>query len=234
MVAILLFSASVSHAETLRVLFIGNSLTYTNDLPWIVAALSRGGEVEIEAGMIAHPNAALEDHWDDVNVRREIATKRWNVVVMQQGPSSLASSRANLVEWAVKLADEIRASGARPALLTVWPDVSRRAYLDDVIESYEMAAKACGCELLPAGRAWKEAWARSRWLSLYGADGFHPGPEGSYLAALVIWGGLTGADVGTAPAMLELGEGKVVRVRESRVTVYRDAAAAALTSVPSE
>ena len=88
-------------AETLRVLFVGNSLTYANDLPLMVAALSRGGEVEVEAGMIAAPNAALEDHWNDGRLRGEIATKRWDVVVMQQGPSSLASSRKNLVEFAV-------------------------------------------------------------------------------------------------------------------------------------
>jgi hypothetical protein len=217
-------------AEPLRVLFVGNSLTYTNELPRIVEALSRGGGMEIEAGMIAFPNAGLEDHWADGRTRREIASKRWDVVVMQQGPSSLASSRANLVEWAKRLAEEARAAGARPALFTVWPDASRRAYLGAVIESYEEAAEACGCELLPVGLAWQEAWKRRARLSLYGADGFHPSEEGSYLAALVIWGGLTGEDVARAPAELDLGGGQTMKVREKRAAVYRDAAEAALTA----
>ncbi len=215
-------------AETLRVLFVGNSLTYVNDLPLMVMALARGGEIEIEAGMIAAPNAGLEDHWNDGRVRREIASKRWDVVVMQQGPSSLASSRVNLVEFAKKLADDAREAGARPVLYTVWPDSSRRAYLDDVIESYRVAAVACGCELLPAGLAWREAWKESGRLSLYGADGFHPSTEGSYLAALVIWAGLTGADVSTASAELDLGEGRRVKIKEKRARIYREAAAAAL------
>jgi hypothetical protein len=231
-IVVLVLAALPARADTLRVLFVGNSLTYSNDLPWIVEALSHEGDTRIEAGMIAFPNAALEDHWNDGRARAEIASGRWDVVVMQQGPSSLTSSRVNLVEWAKKLADAARAAGARPALMTVWPDTSRRAYLDDVIESYEVAARACQCELLPAGRAWKEAWQRRGSLSLYGADGFHPSRDGSYLAALVVWSGLTGADLASAPTRVELQDGSRVKVRESRVGIYRAAAAAALASVP--
>jgi len=227
-VVVILCIFPVGAAEPLRVLFVGNSLTYTNDLPLLVAALSRGHEVEIETGMIAIPNASLEDHWNDGRSRREIASGKWDVVVMQQGPSSLASSRENLVEWSGRLADEVRAAGARPALFTVWPDASRRAYLDDVIESYRVAAESCRCELLPAGLAWKEAWSRSGRLSLFGADGFHPGPDGSYLAALVIWSGLTGEDPGSAPAELNADNGKTVRIKEKRAAIYREAATAAL------
>jgi hypothetical protein len=221
-------------ADVLRVLFVGNSLTYTNELPRVVEALARGGDVEIEAGMVAFANAALEDHWADGRARREIASKRWDIVVMQQGPSSLASSRADLVEWTSKFAGEIRAAGARPALLGVWPAARNRAMLGNVIESYRIAAGNCDCELLPAGLAWQSAWKKSGRLSLYGADGFHPSDEGTYLAALVIWGGLTGADLSGAPAELRLPEGRRVTIRRSRAMIYREVAAAALSSRWSE
>ena len=217
-------------AGTLRVLFVGNSLTYSNDLPEMVAALSRGGGVRIETGMIATPDAALEDHWADGRVRQEFASKRWDVVVMQQGPSSLASSRANLVKWAGRLADEARAAGLRPALMTVWPPNARRAYMTEVIESYRTAAEACRCELLPAGLAWHEAWQRSWDLRLYGPDGFHPSVEGSFLAALVVWAGLTSTDPAIATAAVELDGGEHLRIDESRVRLYRAAAAAALAA----
>jgi hypothetical protein len=36
------------------------------------------------------------------------------------------------------------------------------------------------------GDAWRAAWKRDPSLALYGPDNFHPGPMGSYLAALVI------------------------------------------------
>jgi hypothetical protein len=179
----------------LRVLFVGNSLTYTNDLPGMVAALGNGA---VETGMIAVPNAGLEDHWRDAAVQRELASGRWDVVVMQQGPSSLRESRAELMRWSVRLADAVRGTGGRPALLMVWPPEDRRQYLGTVIESYQAAARACSCELLPAGVAWREAWKRDRSVRLYGRDGFHPGVGGSYLAALVVWGLLTGSSVSSS------------------------------------
>lgn len=220
----------VEAVETLRVLFIGNSLTIYNDLPWIVAALSESHGLRIVAGMVAFPGVALEDHWTEGGARREIASGAWDVVIMQQGPSALPASRGNLIQWATRFADEIRASGARPALWTVWPPGSRRADFADVIRSYRDAAEACRCELLPAGEAWHEARQASRGVMLYGPDGFHPSEEGSYLAALVIWAGLTGGDVATAPARLELAGGRRLEIPARRADVYRRAAASALSA----
>ena len=61
----------------------------------------------------------------------------------------------------------------------------------DVIRSYANAAKAADAELYPAGLAWQAAWRRSPTLPLYGPDGFHPSPLGTYLAAIVVLAGLT-------------------------------------------
>ena len=43
--------------------------------------------------------------------------------------------------------------------------------------------------------AWRAAWRRDQLLGLYGADGFHPSPIGTYLAALVFFERLTGRSV---------------------------------------
>lgn len=219
-----------SAAETLRVLFVGNSLTYVNDVPAMVAALARERAIRIEVGTVAAPNASLEDHWNDGDggASHEIAAGRWDVVVLQQGPSSRPSSRDHLIEFANRFAAEIRAAGARPALYGVWIGRSRIAALDDAIDSYALAAEACDCRLLPVGLAWKEAWAHGRRAALYGPDGFHPSGDGSYLAALVIWAGLTGSDPRSAPSSLDLGDRRIVSIGRKRAAVYREAAATAL------
>ena len=50
--------------EPLRVLFVGNSLTATNDLPAVVATLAKTlGPSEIEYRTIAPGGVSLEDHW---------------------------------------------------------------------------------------------------------------------------------------------------------------------------
>jgi hypothetical protein len=190
-------SGAAAPAKSLRVLFVGNSLTATNDLPAYVAGLAASGGHRVEHEAVTVGGYSLEDHWNLGDARRALATRSWDVVVMQQGPSALPESQANLREWASRFADEARSKGTRPALLTVWPESYRQGALPEVIRSYARAAAAAGAELLPAGLAWERAWGCNRRLALYGGDGFHPSPLGTYAAALVVYGRLFGAPLRT-------------------------------------
>jgi lysophospholipase L1-like esterase len=215
--------------EPLRVLFVGNSLTDTNDLPAVVATLARGLGTEIEYETIAPGGTSLEDHWNAGRVPAAIASGRWDAVVMQQGPSALPESQANLREWAERLAALAREHGTRPALLTVWPEDYRSGALGDVIASYANAATAAGAELYPAGAAWQAAWSRAPGLPLYGPDGFHPSPLGTYLAALVVCAGLTG-QAPPAVAFSVARPGFRLVVSEARARLLRSAAVDALAA----
>jgi hypothetical protein len=73
----------------------------------------------------------------------------------------------------------------------VWPSSTRMGDFDAVSASYAMAAKDVDGLLLPAGDWWRSAWRQDAALALYGPDGFHPSPLGSYIAALAIYRGLT-------------------------------------------
>jgi hypothetical protein len=190
-------SASAAPPQSLRVLFVGNSLTATNDLPAYVAGLADAAGRKLEYRTIAVGGYSLEDHWNLGEAQKALATRSWDVVVMQQGPSALPESQVNLRAWAIRFADEARAKGTRPALLTVWPESYRQSALADVITSYRRAAGAAGAELLPAGLAWQTAWRCDRRLGLYGVDGFHPSPLGTYAAALVVYGRLFRAPLRT-------------------------------------
>ena len=176
--------------DQLRVLFVGNSLTATNHLPPYVAGQADASGRQLEYRTIAIGGYSLEDHWNLGEAQKALASRRWDVVVMQQGPSALPESQTNLRAWAMRFADEARSRGTRPALLTVWPESYRRSALADVIRSYRRAAGAAGAELLPAGEAWGQAWRCDRHVRLYGGDGFHPSPLGTYAAALVVYGRL--------------------------------------------
>jgi hypothetical protein len=172
----------------LRVLFIGNSLTYANDLPAIVQALSEAANnPRLVYKAITLPNYSLEDHWNQGDARREITAGKWNVVVLQQGPSALMESRKLLVDYTRRFDELIRGSGARTAIYMVWPSKARSKDFDGVVASYTAAAREVGAQLLPAGRAWQEAFNRKPDAALYSADDFHPSITGSYLAAIVIY-----------------------------------------------
>jgi hypothetical protein len=183
-------SAGAGDSAPVRVLFVGNSLTEWNDLPARVAGLAAATGRQLEYEAITFGGFNLEDHWNQGDARAAIATGRWNVVIMQQGPSALPESQIDLRKWAIRFADEARAVGTRPALLTVWPESYRRPALSDVIVSYRSAAEAAGAQLFPAGEAWHAAWDCNPRLPLYGPDGFHPSALGTYAAALVVYGRL--------------------------------------------
>jgi hypothetical protein len=185
----------------LRVLFIGNSLTYTNDLPALVATVAEAAGHSIGYSSITQPNFSLEDHWV-AGVSEDIRDARADIVVLQQGPSSLPENQAHLREWSERLAGPIRDAGGRPALYMVWPSQDRFAFFDAVRDSYLGAAMAVDGLFMPAGEAWRTAWAVDPTLELYGPDGFHPSRLGSIVAALTIYAVLFDAQVADLPAEL--------------------------------
>jgi hypothetical protein len=188
--------------DGLAVLFIGNSLTYFNDLPQIVAAISLGADDDppMRVAMVAFPNFSLEDHWNRGDALDAIDAGGWDVVVLQQGPSTLPANRAHLVEWSGRFAERIRAVGARPALFSVWPTDGTEAGFDATRDSYAAAAEAVDGLLIPAGEAWRAAWARDSRLSLTVVDGFHPSLLGSVIAAYSAWHTIIGrSPIGLPP-----------------------------------
>ena len=212
----------------LRVLFIGNSLTASNNLPEVVRAMvhSTGGDLRVET--CAPGGVSLEDHWNDGHCRKLFEEKRCQYVVLQQGPSSHDDSRANLKEWAARWADAIRARNARPALYMVWPQQGQPDGFARVSDSYRLAAEHARAALLPAGDAWRVVAEDHPKVNLYGADGLHPTKEGTYLAALVIAHHLAGVRPDEVPERLDLGSGQVMEIAHDDAAALRRAASSIL------
>jgi hypothetical protein len=204
--------SSQEPASVHRVLFIGNSLTSYNDLPGLVAALAAADGTVFESRAVTANNFSLEDHWNRGTARRTIEQGGWSAVVLQQGPSALPESQVLLREYTRRFDADIRRAGARTALYMVWPSRARAFDFQGVSESYAAAAREVNGMLLPVGDAWREAWRLDTGLALYGPDDFHPSPPGSYLAALVIYQGLSGRSPVGLPADLVVGPAGLTRV----------------------
>jgi len=212
------------NAVSLRVLFIGNSLTYVNDLPATLAGIAKSGGDAIRVEMVARPNYALIDHLTYHSGAEEaIAKGGWDVVVLQQGPTSLAVNRDSLILWTKMFDPMIRAVGARPALYMVWPAANRPQDFDAVRTSFQMAAQAVDGIFLPAGMAWVDAWQRNATLALYGSDGYHPSPLGTWLAALAIYEALTGHDPRLLPPRAVV-NGATLNIPEQTIRLLQEAA----------
>jgi len=183
------------------VLFVGNSLTCQNDLPAMVCLLARSVGCRLVCESVAWPDFGLEQHWQSGEARKAIANGRWDLVVLQQGPSSLPESRRVLIDYTRRFDTEIKKAGARTALYMVWPSRQRRGDAEAVSQSYRAEAKAVDATLLPVGDAWRAAWAIDRDLPLHAPDNFHPSGAGTCLAALVLYRHLFGEPAPATPVL---------------------------------
>jgi hypothetical protein len=76
-----------------RVLFVGNSLTYANDLPLLVSDIAKIDGVNFTYTTLAAPNYALEDHWAEGTIQKALKDGQYDFLIAQQGPSALPESQ---------------------------------------------------------------------------------------------------------------------------------------------
>ncbi len=175
-------------ARKWKILFVGNSLTYVNDLPALIDQIADLDSTTINYSSFLYPDYSLEDHWNEGKVKAQIEKEDYDFVIAQQGPSALQESQVLLMDYAGKFAELCNKNKSKLVLYMVWPSASRLFDLDNVIYSYTNAARKTSALLCPAGLAWKNAWAGDSTLALYAFDNFHPSMTGSLLAALTIYG----------------------------------------------
>jgi len=170
----------------INILFIGNSLTYTNNLPELVKRSAKLQGIEIDYKMIAFPNYAIIDHWNDGEVQKLIASKKHDFVIIQQGPSSQNNGRNMLIEYGKKYSSLCKLNNTKLCYFMVWPSLNYYHTFDGVIKNYKDAALINNSILLPVGEVWKDYFDRTDDFQYYSSDGFHPSIEGSQIAAKVI------------------------------------------------
>jgi len=188
----LLLALHVDAKPRLRVLFVGNSLTFANDLPATFRHIAKENDVQVETVMIARPDFALEDHLRG-NLRDVLRRQRWDYIVVQQGPSSMDDSRAQLIRDTKAIAALLQPP-SRVAVLMVWPPRSRWNAMDRVAESHRLAAEAVNGVLVPAGLLLHAELERNPRAALFQDDGFHPTPLATELMARALWESLRGPD----------------------------------------
>lgn len=176
----------VGRDGAIKVLFLGNSLTYTNDLPSKVAVIAKSNGLTVETEMIAKPNYGLEDHWREGCIHKMIKSGYYDYVVIQQGPSSQPEGASSLLLYGEYIANLCKANDTKLAFYMVWPAKVNYHMFQGVITSYTNAATKTGSILCPVGSVWKLRMDAGD-FSYYGPDQFHPSEAGTQVAAEIIY-----------------------------------------------
>jgi hypothetical protein len=182
-----------------RVLFVGNSYTYVNDLPATFALLSGSGGHPVATGTDAQGGAMLTDHAASASTTSTLKSAKWNVVVLQeqsQGPSIESFRQRRMYPAARRLVTQIRGVGAQPMFFLAWArrDGSPENGIPDyatmqarVDQGYLAIAHEQGAPVAPVGYAWQTLLAQTKPSDLWQTDGVHPTSRGTYLAACVFY-----------------------------------------------
>jgi hypothetical protein len=198
-------------ADTLHVLFIGNSFTYFNNMPRMVEAMGMGsGRQPISSRMVATGGASLEDDWADSLVQQALHSRRWDwVVVNDQSTFSetyLVNGQFRVHGWAelepnaAHFDSAARTMGARFAIIMHWPDQDAPARDADALAyAFTSVARRLHATLIPVEPVWLSVRHSDPAIELYDADKHHPSPAGSYLLASVVYSTLTNRPAGPGP-----------------------------------
>jgi hypothetical protein len=243
-VALLLFTQkAVANAQApgpaaskqIRVLFIGNSLTYVNDLPaelqaLVAAAYPEGPSLRYKS--VTPPGCTLRKHWDDGKAAAAIAEGRWDYVVLQEQSQIPFSDREQMFHYARLFDQEIKRVGAKTVLYMTFPLQKKFVRGDALPHIYATLGRELGAIVVPVDVAWHKAAKLDPQLALYKADGVHPAAAGTYLAVCCFAEKLWGNPAGPFPAKLlraNSDERPLVDLDERQARELQQAAAAVVS-----
>lgn len=193
----------------MQVLFIGNSFTYFNDMPYTFLNMAKTVDPESRVESIAYGGYSLAQYCDETTevgrlVIGKIVSYEWDYVVLQEQSLLPCKNEEEFVGAVKRLSKIVEQIGAKVILYQTW------AYADNTEKlastgmtysemasklkmAYDRAAAESGATVAPVGEMFAHVKISDHITCLINAnDGYHPSSTGSYLAACVIFRTITG------------------------------------------
>ena len=200
-------SAPAPKQDSLRLLFIGNSYTYYNDLPAMVYEIAKTQKKKLSVKSITKGGERLRGHLKNEKVRKALTEEHWDFVILQEQSSDPARQSESVIANVYPAAREldslihVGSPEARTIFYMTW---GHKYGTTHKIENYPIAYTYEGMQerikttylemtyrnnasCAPVGMAWQRVREERPEYQLYNQDLSHPSPLGSYLAANVIY-----------------------------------------------
>jgi hypothetical protein len=221
-----------------RILFIGNSLTFYNNLPIVISQFYAAQNRLALTGQHTPGGVGLAQHADNPELARKIASQKWDFVVLQDQSALPQMNPQATLDAAKKLCELVRKAGATPVFYLTWgypakePPGMNVEMQKALTRTYREAAEANNALLAPVGPAWQLALEKDPSVKLYMQNDYHPSPDGSYLAACVLYSVMSKRPPVGLPAKVTAltpkGRQTLISVPSARAKFYQQAAAEVL------
>lgn len=203
----LLISLYGSAQHNKKVLFLGNSYTYGNNLPGLVANIAESLGDSLYHDQNTPGGYTLNGHSTNSNSIGKIQQDGWDYVVLQDqsqipslNPTFVA---ANSLPYAMALSDTIYKYNdcGKPLFFMTWgrqngdaancanypPSCTYVGMQGRLRSSYLLMGTQNNAPTSPVGAVWREFRDNFPNTNLYAGDGSHPNLNGSYLAACTFY-----------------------------------------------
>ena len=170
----------------MKILFVGNSHTYNNEVPYLLMQRAEKDGVKVEAFMNAHGGWTLFGHSKEPDVPFNILHGGFDYVVFQEHAHPFDHD-GHMNEACEKMVGWCREAGSVPVYFMVWPQKCERERQLIYTEGTNRVAELTGGLVAPVGIKLWEAIDANPDVEYFSPDGGHLSLEGSVLAAEVIW-----------------------------------------------
>ncbi|MCU0705702.1 MAG: prepilin-type N-terminal cleavage/methylation domain-containing protein [Fimbriiglobus sp.] len=184
-----LYGTCEKRSAPIKMLFIGNSYTSTNDLPGTLQALvstSGNTKPELIVDEVTIGGANLQGHLAGTVAVPKIRSDHWDFVVLQEQSQTPLEPFGRHTKFypAVKgFVPVVRGNDSIPLLYMTWQRPDTPFPASDWIDSYLLIAKQTKAEVAPCGIAFERAKQTIPGWNPYADPGGHPTLAGTYLAA---------------------------------------------------
>lgn len=185
--------------QTDSILFLGNSYTYTSDLPGTLNSLASSAGKSLYIDSYTPGGKQLSQHYVDATSLSKINSKQWDFVVLQEQSQMPALNPNITISYAQAIVlNQIKVNNpcTEAIVYMTWAREAGNAWLTELNTTHEALAeyyedfyediwKYVPGRVSPVGRAFHQATRDG--LDVYSNDGSHQNSTGNYLAACVFY-----------------------------------------------
>ncbi len=185
--------------ENISVLFIGNSYTFMNDMPFMFQKMAKEEGVNAYVDTVVHGGKNLQYHASRKETYEKIRSRNWTYVVIQGHSNEFATPKTDIEKkskmYLSQLIDSVRTNNSctKIALYMTWaystgnknwePIDTYDKMQNMVKDNYMWMARDFNTVVAPVGFVWQDVRKKMKSLNLYMEDEKHPNLYGSFIAA---------------------------------------------------
>lgn len=174
----------------LKILFIGNSKTYRQNMPLIFQRIVEKSGREIYIEKATKPGASLLELYNEIETLEKINSKKWDYVVIQERTvKALQEDISEFREGAIKLTNVILKNNSKTKIIYnacgVHSDFVIEEY-EKTNKHYEQIAELTNGEICYQGKVFINFHTHFPEIELY-EDTQHPTLVGAYLSACCLY-----------------------------------------------